>query len=109
MQRSSSVTVQRITQVLENLISCYSLFEGDPTENFISPFACPYNCAKKQQIFSAYLNLDQTQFNQKLADLQAMILYTTKFSHSAVTHLQQLSARHNIKLAELFQNLNARS
>ena len=63
LQRSSSVTVQRNTQVLENLISGYSLFEGDPTENFISPFACPYNCAKKQQIFSAYLNLDQTQFN----------------------------------------------
>ena len=29
LQRSSSVTVQRITQVLENLISGYSLFEGD--------------------------------------------------------------------------------
>ena len=41
LQRSSSVTVQHITQVLENLISGYSLFEGEPTENFISPFACP--------------------------------------------------------------------
>ena len=92
LQRSSSVTVQHITQVLENLISSYSLFKGDPTENFISPFARPYNCAKKQQIFSAYLNLDQTQFNQKLADLQAMIQYTTEFSHPAVTHLQRLSA-----------------
>ena len=109
LQRSSSVTIQRITQVLENLISGYSLIEGDPTENYIIPFARPYNRAKKQQIFSAYLNLDQPQFNQKLADLQAVIQYTTEFSHPAVTHLQQLSAQHNIELAELFQNLDVQS
>ena len=35
-----------------------------------------------------------------------MIQYTTVFSYPAVTHLQRLSARHNIKLAELFQNLD---
>ena len=38
-----------------------------------------------------------------------MIQYTTEFSHPAVTHLQRLFARQNIKLAELFQNLDAQS
>ena len=38
LQRSSSVTAKRITQDLENLIFGYSLFEGDPSDNFVSPF-----------------------------------------------------------------------
>ena len=38
-----------------------------------------------------------------------MIQYTTEFSHPAVTSLKQLSAQHNIELAELFQNLYAQS
>ena len=109
MQRSLSVTAQRITQIPENLISGYSLFEGYSTENFVSPFACPYNFAKKQQILSAYLGLDQTLFNQKQADLQAIIQYTTEFSHAAVTHLHLSSAQYNFELSELFQNLNAQS
>ena len=38
-----------------------------------------------------------------------MIQYTTEFSHPAITHLQCLLAQHNIKLAELFQNLYTQS
>ena len=64
LQRISSVTEKRTTQALENCISDYSLFKGDPTENFVSPFTRPYNHAKKKQIFSDYSKFYQTQLNQ---------------------------------------------
>ena len=47
LQRISSVTAKRTTQALEKCVSDYSLFKGDPTENFVSPFTHPYNHAKK--------------------------------------------------------------
>ena len=52
LQRISSVTAKWTTQALENCIYGYSLFKGDPTENLVIPFTRPYNCAKRQQIFS---------------------------------------------------------
>ena len=55
LQRISSVTAKRTTQAIENCIYDYSLSKGDPTENLVSPFTCPYNCAERQQIFSGYL------------------------------------------------------
>ena len=61
--KNFSVTAKRTTQALENCIYDYSLFKGDLNVKFFSPFTCPYNCAKKQKIFSSYLDLDQTQFN----------------------------------------------
>ena len=51
LQRISSITARRTTQALENCIYDYSLFKGDPTENFVRPFTRPYNRAKRQQFF----------------------------------------------------------
>ena len=48
LQRSSSVTASCITHILENLISGYSLFEGDPTDNFVSPFTHTRGRASRQ-------------------------------------------------------------
>ena len=49
LQRSSSITAKHITQFLENFISGYSLSEGDPIGNFVSPITCPYNCVKNNK------------------------------------------------------------
>ena len=79
LQRISSVTARRTTQALENCIYDYSLFIGDPTENFVSPFTRPCNCAKRQQIFSDYSKFYQTQLNQSQTYLQAKTAITKEF------------------------------